>query len=242
MSQAEVENTPFWLKDNFAPVFEETTAENLTVRGSIPDALNGRLLRNGANPQTGESLHWFLGNGMLHGVEISEGSANWYRNRYVKTPLYLNPDADIMSGLGDMSMSAANTHVIKHAGKILALEEGHWPFEVSNDLETVGPHNYGGKLPGAMTAHPKICAETGEMLAFGYGMAPPYLTYYRVSKSGELVQVEEIEVPGATMVHDFNVTRNYVIFMDLPAVWNLEGMADNGLPIVGMNPTVPVLA
>ena len=156
MSQAEVENTPFWLKDNFAPVFEETTAENLTVRGTIPDALNGRLLRNGANPKTGESLHWFLGNGMLHGVEISEGSANWYRNRYVKTPLYLNPDADIMSGLGDMSMSAANTHVIKHAGKILALEEGHWPFEVSNDLETVGPHNYGGKLPGAMTAHPKI--------------------------------------------------------------------------------------
>ena len=88
MSQAEVENTPFWLKDNFAPVFEETTAENLTVRGTIPSALNGRLLRNGANPQTGESLHWFLGNGMLHGVEISEGSANWYRNRYVKTPLY----------------------------------------------------------------------------------------------------------------------------------------------------------
>ena len=70
------------------------------------------------------------------------------------------------------------------------------------------------------------------MLAFGYGMAPPYLTYYRVSKNGELVQVEEIEVPGATMVHDFNVTRNYVIFMDLPAVWNLEGMTDNGLPIV----------
>ena len=34
------------------------------------------------------------------------------------------------------------------------------------------------------------------------------------------------------MVHDFNVTRNYVIFMDLPAVWNFEGMAENGLPIV----------
>ena len=52
MSQA-VENTPFWLKDNFAPVFEETTAENLSIRGTIPSALNGRLLRNGANPQTG---------------------------------------------------------------------------------------------------------------------------------------------------------------------------------------------
>ena len=232
MSQAQADSTPFWLRDNFAPVFEETTTEHLKVRGHIPEALKGRLLRNGANPQSGESLHWFLGNGMLHGVEIADGKANWYRNRYVKTPLYLNPDADIMSGLGDMTMSAANTHVVKHAGKILALEEGHWPFELSRELETIGPHNYDGKLKGPMTAHPKICAETGEMLAFGYGMAPPFLTYYRVSSAGELVQVEEIEVPGATMVHDFNVTRNYVIFMDLPAVWNFEGMAENGLPIV----------
>ena len=84
-----------------------------------------------------------------------------------------------------------------------------------------------------MTAHPKICAETGENVGvwLRYGTTL-FDLLSRVSKSGELVQVEEIEVPGATMVHDFNVTRNYVIFMDLPAVWNLEGMADNGLPIV----------
>jgi len=190
------------------------------------------LLRNGANPQSGESAHWFLGNGMLHGVRIEAGQAKWYRNRYVKTPLYLKPDGDVMDGLGDMTMSAANTNVIQHAGKIMALEEGHWPFVVSNELETVGPNNYGGKLEGAMTAHPKICPETGELLAFSYGMTPPYLTYLRASASGELLQTEQIEVPGATMIHDFNVTRNFVIFMDLPAVWNFEGMATTGLPIL----------
>ena len=94
MSQAQVESTPFWLRDNFAPVFEETTAENLNVRGHIPQALNGRLLRNGANPQSGESLHWFLGNGMLHGVELADGKANWYRNRYVNCLLYTSDAAD----------------------------------------------------------------------------------------------------------------------------------------------------
>ena len=169
---------------------------------------------------------------MLHGVRIEAGQAKWYRNRYVKTPLYLKPDGDVMDGLGDMTMSAANTNVIQHAGKIMALEEGHWPFVVSNELETVGPNNYGGKLEGAMTAHPKICPETGELLAFSYGMTPPYLTYLRASASGELLQTEQIEVPGATMIHDFNVTRNFVIFMDLPAVWNFEGMATTGLPIL----------
>ncbi|MDA9282439.1 carotenoid oxygenase family protein [Pseudomonadales bacterium] len=232
MSEARQEKAPFWLRDNFAPTFEERTESDLKVIGQIPESLQGTLLRNGANPQSGESAHWFLGNGMLHGVRIEAGQAKWYRNRYVKTPLYLKPDGDVMDGLGDMTMSAANTNVIQHAGKIMALEEGHWPFVVSNELETVGPNNYGGKLEGAMTAHPKICPETGELLAFSYGMTPPYLTYLRASASGELLQTEQIEVPGATMIHDFNVTRNFVIFMDLPAVWNFEGMATTGLPIL----------
>ena len=151
----QIQEDPFWLKDNFAPVFDEITETDLKVTGEIPRELNGRLLRNGATPQSGWSAHWFLGNGMLHGVEIQDGAANWYRNRYVKTPLYLNPKADVMDSLGDMTKSAANTHVIHHAGKILALEEGHWPFEISDELETAGPHNFNGKLTTPMTAHPK---------------------------------------------------------------------------------------
>ena len=113
----QLKEEPFWLKDNFAPVFEEVTETDLKVTGETPKALNGRLLRNGANPQSGQSAHWFLGNGMLHSVEIRDGNANWYRNRYVKTPLFLDPDADVMASLGDMSMSSANTNVIHHAGK-----------------------------------------------------------------------------------------------------------------------------
>lgn len=232
MNEAAKIQTPFWLEGNFAPVFEEQTINDLKVTGEIPRALSGRLLRNGANPQSGHSDHWFLGNGMLHGVEIRDGKANWYRNRYVKTPLYLQPDANVLDSLGDMTMSAANTHIVHHAGKIMALEEGHFPFVVDDQLETIGPNNYGGKLEGAMTAHPKTCAKTGEMLAFAYSMMPPFLTYYRISPEGELLQVEPITVPAATMIHDFNITENYVVFMDLPALWNLEGMEENGLPIV----------
>ena len=232
MTEQTAEATPFWLTDNFAPVHEEVTATDLKVTGTIPSALSGRLLRNGANPQSGWSDHWFLGNGMLHGVEIRDGKANWYRNRYIKTPFFLKPDADVMESLGDMNMSTANTNVIHHAGKIMALEEGHWPFVVDDELETVGPNNYAGKLTGPMTAHPKTCAATGEMLAFAYSMMEPYLTYYRISASGELLQVEPITVGAGTMIHDFNITRNNVVFMDLPALWNLEGIADSGLPIV----------
>ena len=227
MSEAVETEQPFWLTGNFAPVTEEVTATDLEVAGAIPPELSGRYLRNGSNPQSGMSPHWFLGNGMIHGVELEGGKANWYRNRYVKTPLVEGVEDG--PDVHDRSRSFANTHVIGHAGKILALEEGHWPFELTNDLETVGAHNYNGKLETGMTAHPKLCPETGELLFFAYGMSPPYVTYHRANAAGELVQSEVIDVKGATMVHDFNVTRNHVIFMDLPLIWDMAG-GTTGLP------------
>ena len=84
---------------------------------------------------------------------------------------------------------------------------------------------------GSFTAHPKICPVTGELLAFGYSAIEPYLRYLRVSADGELVQTENITVGGPTMMHDFNATRNYVIFMDLPAVFNLELAMQGEMPI-----------
>ena len=74
-----------------------------------------------------------------------------------------------------------------------------------------------------MTAHPKICPETGELLAFSYfSFEQPFLTYHRINSDGQLIQSEGIEIPNMVMMHDFNVTRNYVIFMDLPLVLNLS--------------------
>ena len=229
MSEAVQKDAPFWLTGNFAPTFTEHTETTLKVTGHIPPELNGRYLRNGANPETGESVHWFAGNGMIHGIELANGKANWYRNRYVRSPILKDSGAD---GTEDpRTQSLANTHIISHAGKILALEELHWPYELSPELETIGAYNYNGKLETGMTAHPKVCPETGELLFFAYGMVPPYLTYHRASATGELIQSEVIDVKGATMVHDFNITRNHVIFMDLPVVWNLEKAAEGGLPL-----------
>ncbi len=82
-----------------------------------------------------------------------------------------------------------------------------------------------------MTAHPKICPETGELLFFGYSSIPPYLTYHRVDASGQLVQSTEITVGGPTMMHDFVVSRHHSVFMDLPAVFDMELAMSGGMPI-----------
>ncbi len=226
------------LRDNRAPVFDEVTLTDLEIRGAIPPELEGRYVRNGANPQTGESAHWFLGDGMIHGVELSGGTATWYRNRYVRTPVYANPGTDRMEMYLDPEtlkfdhrVSTANTHVIGHAGKIMALEEGSFPYVLTNDLDTVGPHDFGGRLTTAMTAHPKVCPETGELLFFGYSSLPPYLVYHRANAAGELVQSTEISVTGPTMMHDFVTSRNHTIFMDLPAIFDMELAMSGGMPI-----------
>jgi carotenoid cleavage dioxygenase len=213
----------YFQKDNYAPVADELTEFDLPVEGAIPAELDGWYLRNGPNPRQA-TAHWFTGDGMIHGVRIEGGRAAWYRNRWVRTdsfeqdfPLY---NAD---GTRNLRSSVANTHVVNHAGKTLALVESSLPYQISNDLETLGAYDFGGKLVDSMTAHPKICPTTGELHFFGYGsIFEPYVTYHRADASGELTINRPLDVKAHTMMHDFALTADHVIFMDLPIVFNMD--------------------
>jgi carotenoid cleavage dioxygenase len=223
---------PFHLQGNFAPVDEEITATDLPVEGALPPELTGLYARQAPNPVTGSSEHWFLGHGMVHGIRLEAGRAAWFRNRYVQTPYIQNPEAQRISETGqiDRTLSNANTHVLEHAGQILALEEGSFPYVLDRELGTKGYTDYDGKLTCAFSAHPKICPVTGEMISFGYGQLPPYLTYLRVSPEGELVQSEEISVGGPTMMHDFAISEKHALFLDLPVVFSLEDALKGSMP------------
>ena len=225
------ENPTKWhLRGNWAPVLDELTVPDLRVTGAIPPELQGTYLRTGPNPASGSSDHWFFGDGMVHGIRLANGKAEWYRNRFVQTPNIDDPLDDPMAGMGDLTRGTANTHVMPHNGEILCLEEGHWPWRIDNQLNTLGVQNYGGALTTSMTAHPKVCPVTGELLAFSYlAMEQPFLHYIRIGADGELKQLEGIEIPNMVMMHDFQVTRNYVIFMDLPVCFNL-GALEGGFP------------
>ncbi|MBI3801393.1 MAG: carotenoid oxygenase family protein, partial [Deltaproteobacteria bacterium] len=118
-----------------------------------------------------------------------------------------------------------------HAGKLLALWEAGPPHELDpHTLDTIGPYDFGGKLLGPMTAHPKIDPGTGELLFFGYSPFPPYLRYYVASADGKITRSEEIDVPVPTMMHDFITTREHVIFPVFPATFRFENFA-SGSPI-----------
>ncbi|MEV4257164.1 carotenoid oxygenase family protein, partial [Spirillospora sp. NPDC049652] len=221
-----------WLDGHRAPVPDETTAHDLPVTGVLPAELNGRYLRNGPNPRPGEpSGHWFTGHGMVHGIRLRDGRAEWYRNRWVRTRRFTD-DAPFVraDGTFDLASVQANTHVIAHDGTVYALVEAGLPYELTPELDTVGPCDFGGLLTTAMTAHPKRDPRTGDLLFFGYGFVPPYLTYHRLSADGKLVESREVEVPGPTMMHDFAITENHVVWLDLPMVFDLELAGRGGMP------------
>lgn len=213
----------FFRRGNYAPVADELTEYDLSVDGTIPPDLDGWYLRNGPNPRK-ESAHWFIGDGMLHGVRVENGVAKWYRNRWVRTDSFLT-DFPLYNSDGSRNLRAAssNTHVINHAGKTLALVESSFPYQVTNELETVGAYDFGGKLNDSMTAHPKICPTTGELHFFGYGsIFAPHVTYHRADANGELTVNRPVEVGALTMMHDFAMTAEYIVFMDLPIVFDIN--------------------
>ncbi|KIF77599.1 dioxygenase [Streptomyces sp. 150FB] len=210
-------STPLYLTGHLAPVPDETEARDLAVSGTLPPELTGRYFRNGPNPLPGEDPgHWFGGHGMLHGIRLRDGRAEWYRNRWIRTALLAGAPHLVGGAPVDRRSVSANTHVIEHAGKIFALVENGFPYEVSKDLATLGPRTFDGRLTTAMTAHPKTDPTTGDLHFFGYGVRPPYLTYHRLSAEGTLVESAEIEVKGPTMMHDFAITERHAVFLDLP--------------------------
>jgi carotenoid cleavage dioxygenase-like enzyme len=217
-------DTPYWEQGAFAPVNDESTITDLRVTGSIPSDLSGLYVRNGSNSTTGRSPHWFMGDGMVHGLRIEDGRASWYRNRYVRTTLYEQGIEFADAGIPGGDISQSNVAIVHHAGHLLTLGEVGFPYELlTKDLTTVGPYDFDGQLSTWCTAHPKIDPATGKMHFFGYGFMDPLLTYHVADADGTLVHSTPIDIPAATMIHDFAVTDSDVIFWIGPVLFGVEG-------------------
>jgi len=241
MPTRESEVNPY-LQGNFAPWRMEGVADDLEVIGSIPPGLNGTFYRNGPNPAF-EPLgryHWFDGDGMIHAITLRDGRAT-YRNRYVQSEGLREErraGRALYPGLLNISptemptfKNTANTNIVWHAGKLLGLMEAALPTQLAAcTLDTIGVYDFDGKLAGPMTAHPKMDPDTGEMLFFGYSPFPPYLQYYVVDRQGTLVRCEAIDLAWPSMIHDFAVTKDYVIFILCPLVFSFDKIAETGSP------------
>jgi carotenoid cleavage dioxygenase len=213
------------------PMSEEKTLGSLTVTGTIPRALDGRYLRIGPNPLIGpeaKSHHWFLGDGMAHGVRIKDGVALWYRNRWVRS-------ADMSRTLGEMPAPGSdrsragspNTNIVGIAGRTFAIvEAGGIPAELNDDLDMIEHHAFDDTLVGGFSAHPHFDPSTGERHAICYDSVASLNTVWHVvlDDQAHVIRREPIAVTDGPSIHDCAITKNYVLVFDLPVTFSIKAL------------------
>jgi carotenoid cleavage dioxygenase len=227
--------TRTFLEGNFAPVHEEVTAVDLPVTGRLPAELSGRLLRIGPNAVTEPdpaTYHWFLGSGMVHGLRLRDGRAEWYRNRWVR-------DDEVTAALGEpptpgpaAAPGPVNTHVIGLDGRTFALvEAGSRPVELSDELDTVAHSDFDGTLDGSFAAHTHRDPATGELHTITYHWTWQDVRHVVVGPDARVRRELAVPVGGSPMVHDCAITERYIVVLDLPVTFGMDAAAAGaGLP------------
>lgn len=227
---------PF-LVANFAPVTEENVISNLQVTGVIPEELEGRFVRIGPNPSSQQNprhFHWFLGTGMVHGVRLKGGRAEWYRNSYVLTD---NAARDLkrpqLPYPRKTHGGSVNTNVLNIGGDLYALvEAGALPMKLDGNLQTTAYSDFSATLKGAFSAHPRRDPVTGELHVLAYEPSKKYIEYLVVNTSGLSRTVSKISAPHQPMIHDTAITPSFVIVLDLPMTFNLVSAMTGKFPYV----------
>ena len=211
------------------PMTAERTLEDLAVTGEIPAMLDGRYLRIGPNPQyaSGKGHHWFVGDGMVHGIRLAGGRAEWYRNRYIRSRALEQAGGPAAAPGPRRGMSdTVNTNVIQVGGRTLALvEAGSYPAILSDELETIAYSDFAGGLAGSFTAHPHEDPLTGEFHAICYDAADPgHITHVALDRTGRVIRELPIAVEHGPSIHDCALTRQYVVILDLPVTFSMKAL------------------
>lgn len=232
----------------FAPVRAEVDVHDLIVtEGAIPRDISGAFHRVAPDPHFPPKLAddiWFNGDGMVTLFRFHDGTVH-LKQRWIHTDkfqlesaagralfgAYRNPLTDDPSVAGRYR-GTANTNVVVHAGKLLALKEDSPPVAMDPlSLDTLGNWNFdGGMTSPTFTAHPKLDPHTGEMIAFGYatkGLCTRDMVYYVIDASGKVTKEVSFEAPYYCMMHDFGVTRDYAVFHVVPIVGSWERLKQN---------------
>jgi len=216
-----------FLEGVFAPVASEAETTALRIVGELPKALSGLYARIGPNPLAPKPgrYHWFTGDGMVHGLRLHAGRAEWYRSRWVgSNSAHKALGRPKLPGLRHGPGDVVNTNVYAHAGRVWAsVEAGMLPVQLDARLESLRHGTFDSQRKQAFTAHPHRDPRTGDLHAVCYdAMVRNKVQYVRVSPQGELSRVVNIPVQHGPMVHDCAITERFVVVLDLPVTFSFK--------------------
>ncbi len=242
-----------------APARFEADVFDCEVDGELPPDLEGSFYRLQCDfaypPPENEWRTGFNGDGHVSLFRFAGGRVH-YRSRYVRTErlmaeraagrrlfgVYRNRLTDDPSVAG-LNRSAANTNIVWHGGRLLALKEDAQPYEIDpHTLETIGPWDFEGRLTSqTFSAHPKLDPLTGEMIAYGYqarGDLTDDVAFYQVDATGWIGREMWLKAPYAGIMHDIAMTREHILLPVIPMVSD-EARLQAGEPMWEWNPRFP---
>jgi carotenoid cleavage dioxygenase len=241
------------LSDAFAPIGTEVDADDLpVVAGRIPPELRGVYMRNGPNPrfQPVSYTYPLEGDGMVHAVYFDGGRAR-YRNRFVRTASFeiedkaghavfgglMDPTPADPKALGDADpfKQSAFIGVTRHGDHLLALGEVEPAWELTMDLETIGPWTAGTERPLELGAHNRVHPLTGDLFALAYDPTRPVVTIHHIDPAGRLRRSFPVALAAPSMIHDFVLTERHLVLLIGPAIFDMEAMM-RGEPMLQWRP------
>jgi len=101
-----------------------------------------------------------------------------------------------------------------------------------------GYETYGNKLSGPFTAHPKLDSRDrrdGVLRLLRQGALHKEVSIQTVDKAGKVMRAEILERLNSSMVHDFAVTRNWIVLPIFPLTGSME-RAMSGKPPFAWEP------
>jgi beta,beta-carotene 9',10'-dioxygenase len=234
----------------FTTLNNETNINDLTVKGFIPEWLNGALYRNGPAKFETEKVtynHWFDGLAMVHRYEFDKGKVS-YRNRFLRTTPYqqtvengqrasgfetvqpttlgsrvFNTALDMLGRKNGQTYNT-NVNILPLAGKMMALTEQPVPtlFDAET-LKTQGAFYFEDDLFGHLSCgHPQLDYTNNYYYNFlvRFGMSNSYQIYKVHKNSTKRKLIAKLSVKEPSYMHSFAMTENYIILTEFPLVFN----------------------
>ena len=240
-------------RTNLAPIPMECDAPHLKVTGELPRELNGTLYRNGPNPQfDAPGAHWFLGDGMPACLPSAE------RPRQLPQPLGQHAQMagqtrrrprDIRrlrrqetagrtghlmhrpprrrqhqhhlpwrKAFGAGGRPSADRDRARHAASPLAIATTRAPSRVRSR-----------RIPRSIPRPARWCSSATTPRA----PLTPALSFGSANAAGVVTRFYCFDAPYASMVHDFIVTENHMLFPILPitgTAWSAQCAASRLTP------------
>ncbi len=238
----------------FTTLDKEVSIDSLPVKGNLPKWLSGTLVRNGPGKhEVGEHKykHWFDGLAMLHAFSFANGKVS-YANKFLESEAYKYAKTNNQIGYQEFATDPCRSifkrfqqmfstkitdnalvNISKLADQFVALTETPLPIAFDpKTLKTIGVYDYEDSIKGqTTTAHPHFDFDAKEGVNYVTHIArnSTYQIYRFPAGSRRREIVAKLEVPAASYMHSFGLSKNYVILSEFPFILNQYSMLFSGM-------------